>query len=112
MSQQKFPLKRLANISFLSKISIFCYKMQFSLSFSRKAFWLETGFSKKDSFFSKKILFRELFGRLKCFVSVRAKWILPFILFSNPVNIVRHACLHYIQSLFRSDTTAIMDVNG
>ncbi|MEY4935798.1 MAG: hypothetical protein RIS64_2157 [Bacteroidota bacterium] len=33
MSQHKFLLKRLANISFLSKIRIICYKMQFSLQF-------------------------------------------------------------------------------
>jgi hypothetical protein len=61
MSQQKFLLKRLANISFLSKIRIICYKMQFSLQFLTQEFGFEMWFLEKDIFFKKKPFFGELF---------------------------------------------------
>jgi hypothetical protein len=112
MSQQKFLLKRLANISFLSKIRIICYKMQFSLRFSTQEFWLETWVLKKVIFLKKKSFFGNFFEGVNVLCLSVPKQIRLFILFSNLVNIVCHACLDFIQSLLLSCTTALLDVNG
>jgi hypothetical protein len=123
MSQQKFLLKRLANISFLSKIRIFCYKMQFSLHFSTRTrivqiftngirtfvkirkirvsfginlFGLRRVFIKKVIFFKKKSFFGNFFEGLNVLYLSVLKQIRLFILFYNLINIVCHACLDFI----------------